>query len=169
MVRNFHATGRTGDGFRRVAVLVGFLALTLGVGIIAGLATEPNVINWYPTLVKPSFNPPNWVFAPVWTILYVLMAIAGWRVWRVTDFGSQALLFWVLQLALNLAWSFIFFGAHAIGAALIEIAVLWLAVLFTMIAFFRIDRTAGILFIPYLAWVAFAGLLNLSVWHLNVA
>ena len=160
-------TDRTGGGFRSVAVLVGFLALTLGVGILGGLVTAPSVVSWYPTLVKPSFNPPNWVFAPVWTTLYILMAIAGWRVWRVTGFESRALLFWVLQLALNFAWSFIFFGMHEVGWALIEIAALWFLVLFTMIAFLRIDRPAGLLFLPYLAWVSFAALLNAFVWHLN--
>jgi len=168
MVRQFHAVSRArGGGFQNVAVLIGFLALTLGVGIFAGLVTEPNVLTWYPTLAKPSFNPPNWVFAPVWTVLYILMAVAGWRVWRITDFESRALLFWVMQLALNFAWSFIFFGAHAIGLALIEIAVLWLTVLLTTVTFFRIDRIAGWLFVPYLAWVSFAAALNGAIHQLN--
>ena len=169
MVRTFHAGARERAGFQSVAVLVGFLALTLGVGIFAGLVTEPNVLTWYPTLTKPSFNPPNWVFAPVWTALYILMAIAGWRVWRVTDFASRPMLYWAVQLALNFAWSFIFFGAHKILAALIEIAVLWLAVSITTIAFFRIDRVAGWLFTPYLAWVSFAAALNAAIHHLNPA
>jgi len=168
MVRKFHTGEQArGGGFQSAAVLTGFLALTLGVGIFAGLVTEPNVQTWYPTLIKPSFNPPNWLFAPVWTTLYILIAIAGWRVWRVTDFNSRALLFWILQLALNFAWSFIFFGAHKIGLALIEVAVLWLMVLLTTIAIFRIDRPAGFLFVPYLVWVSFAALLNLSIWRLN--
>lgn len=168
MVREFHAAERIrGGGFQSVAVLVGFLALTLGVGVFAGLVTEPNVLSWYPALTKPSFNPPNWVFAPVWTTLYILMAIAGWRVWRITDFDSRALLFWAAQLVLNFAWSFIFFGAHEIGLALIEIAALWLMVLLTMIAFFGIDRIAGWLFVPYLAWVSFAAALNGAIHQLN--
>jgi tryptophan-rich sensory protein len=168
MVREFHAAEQArGGGFQSVAVLVGFLALALGVGVFAGLVTEPNVLTWYPALAKPSFNPPNWLFAPVWTTLYILMAVAGWRVWRVTDFDSRALLFWVTQLVLNFAWSFIFFGAHEIGLALIEIAMLWLMVLLTMLAFFRIDRIAGWLFVPYLAWVSFAAALNGAIHHLN--
>lgn len=154
-------------GTQNILVLIGFLALTLGVGVFAGLLTEPNVLTWYATLAKPSFNPPNWVFAPVWTILYALMAIAGWRVWRVRDFHSGALLFWAAQLALNFAWSFVFFGMHAIGLALIEVAILWLMVLLTMLSFFRIDRIAGWLFVPYLAWVSFAAALNGAILQLN--
>ena len=150
-------------------MLIGFLALSLGVGILAGLVTEPNVISWYPSLAKPSFNPPNWVFAPVWTTLYILIAIAGWRVWRVTDFNAQPMLYWLLQLALNFAWSFIFFGAHQLLAALIEISVLWIAVLVTTIAFFRIDRVAGLLFVPYLLWLSFAAALNFEIYRLNPA
>jgi translocator protein len=144
-----------------------FLALVLAAGFGAGMVTAPNIAGWYSTLAKPSFNPPNWVFAPVWTTLYVLIAIAAWRVWRVTGLTSRAMLYWFVQLALNFAWSFIFFGAHQTGLALIEIAVLWLAILMTMAAFFRIDRTAGLLFVPYLAWVSFAGFLNFSIWQLN--
>jgi len=167
MVRDFHAGDRMRGGFQSIAVLIGFLALALGVGIFAALVTEPNVVSWYPTLAKPSFNPPNWVFAPVWTTLYVLMAIAGWRVWRITDFGATPMLYWVMQLALNFAWSFIFFGAHQIFAALIEIAMLWIAVLVTTIAFFRVDRIAGALFVPYLLWVSFAAALNAAIYQLN--
>lgn len=168
MNREFHVSTRVrGGGFQNVAVLIGFLALALGVGVFAGLITEPNVLTWYPVLAKPSFNPPNWVFAPVWTTLYILMAVAGWRVWRITDFESRALLFWAVQLVLNFAWSFIFFGAHNIGLALIEIAALWLMVLLTMVAFFRIDRIAGWLFAPYLAWVSFAAALNAAIHQLN--
>lgn len=169
MVREFSATGRTGRGFQSAAVLIGFLALSLGVGILAALVTEPNVVSWYPSLAKPSFNPPNWVFAPVWTTLYIFMAIAGWRVWRVADFGAQPMLYWLIQLALNFAWSFIFFGAHQLLAALIEIAMLWMAVFVTTIAFFRIDRIAGWLFVPYLLWVSFAGVLNAEIYSLNPA
>ncbi|MBS0275223.1 MAG: tryptophan-rich sensory protein [Proteobacteria bacterium] len=168
MVRELHVRKRRrGGGFQDVAVLTGFLALTLGVGVFAGLVAEPNALTWYPTLAKPLFNPPNWVFAPVWTVLYVLMAVAGWRVWRITDFESRALLFWVAQLALNFAWPFIFFGVHAIGLALIEIAALWFLVLLTMVAFLRVDRIAGWLFAPYLAWLSFAAALNAAIHQLN--
>lgn len=169
MVREFTTTVRTSSRFQSAAVLIGFLALSLGVGILSALVTEPNVVSWYPSLAKPSFNPPNWVFAPVWTTLYIFMAIAGWRVWRITDFGAQPMLYWLIQLALNFAWSFIFFGAHQLLAALIEIAMLWIAILVTTIAFFRIDRGAGWLFAPYLLWVSFAGVLNAEIYSLNPA
>jgi tryptophan-rich sensory protein len=167
MARKFSAAIRQRGRLQSVAVFVGFLALSLGVGILSGLVTEESVLTWYPTLVKPSFNPPNRVFAPVWTTLYILIAVAGWRVWRITDFGAQPMLYWAMQLALNFAWSFIFFGAHQVLAALIEIAMLWLAVLCTTIAFFRIDKIAGWLFAPYLLWVSFAAVLNGAIWELN--
>jgi tryptophan-rich sensory protein len=167
MVREFPATGRAHGGFQNIAVLIGFLALTLGVGILAGLVTEPKIPSWYSPLAKPSFSPPNGVFAPVWTTLYILMAIAGWRVWRVTDFNALPMLYWLMQLALNFAWPLIFFGAHQLLAALIEIAMLWIAVLITTVAFFRIDRIAGWLFVPYLLWVSFASALNFAIYSLN--
>jgi tryptophan-rich sensory protein len=167
MVREFATPGRTRGGFQRAAVLIGFLALSLGVGILAELVAGPNILSWYPSLTKPSFNPPNWAFAPVWSTLYVFIAIAGWRVWCVTDFNAQPMLYWLIQLALNAAWPFIFFGAHQLLAALIEIAMLLIAVLITTVAFFRIDRIAGWLFVPYLLWVSFAGALNLEIYSLN--
>lgn len=153
--------------FASAAMLAGFLALTLAVGFAAALATKPEIAGWYAHLLKPSFNPPNWVFAPVWTTLYVMMAIAAWRVWRAIGFGSRAMLLWIVQLALNFAWSFIFFAAHKTGFALIEIAALWVFVATTMIAFLRTDLVAGLLLAPYLAWVSFAGLLNAAIWRLN--
>lgn len=154
-------------GAQSIAVLIGFLALSLGVGVLAGQVTELNVANWYPRLIKPAFNPPNWLFAPVWTALYILIAIAAWRVWCIQDFSSRALLLWIVQLALNFAWSFIFFGAHQIGFALIEISILWLAVLMTTLAFFRVDRVAGLLFVPYMLWLSFAAALNGAIYQLN--
>ena len=147
--------------------LLAFLLLTLAVGAVAGIATAKGVNGWYATLEKPSFNPPNGVFAPVWTTLYVLMAIAAWRVWRLRGIASVALILFFVQLALNFAWSFIFFTAHDIRVALMEIAVLWLAIVLTTIAFFRADRIAGWLMVPYIAWVSFASLLNYSVYQLN--
>ena len=158
---------RKRQGVQSVLALIALLVLTLAVGAGGGMVTAPNVANWYPTLVKPSFNPPAWLFGPVWTTLYVLMAIAAWRVWRTQGALSRPLLLWLLQLALNFAWSFIFFGAHALLAALIELSILWLALLATLIAFFRVDRLAGWLLVPYLAWVSFAGVLNAAIWRLN--
>ncbi len=144
-----------------------FLILTLAVGGAAGYATAPEIAGWYATLHRPSFAPPNGVFAPVWTTLYVLMGIAAWRVWRVTGLGSRALLLFFVQLALNFAWSFLFFRYHRIDAALAEIVVLLLFIVWTAAAFARRDRIAGVLFVPYIAWVAFATALNASFWALN--
>jgi tryptophan-rich sensory protein len=146
--------------------LLVFVALALLVGGAATFFTEPSIPTWYAALNKPGFNPPNWVFAPVWTTLYVLMGIAAARVWNKTGFGLEIGV-WTAQLVLNLFWSMIFFSLHRIGAALVEIGVLWLTILATLILFWRRDRTAGLLFVPYLAWVSFASALNFAIWQLN--
>jgi tryptophan-rich sensory protein len=162
------ADNRTQDRQRRQwRALFGFLLLTLAVAASAALATEPDVTGWYTTLAKPAFNPPNWIFAPVWTALFVLMAIAGWRVWSATGLFALPMALFLIQLALNCAWSFIFFHFHAIAFALGDILLLWFAILLTTIVFWRIDRAAGILFTPYFAWVSFAMLLNAAVYKLN--
>jgi len=148
-------------------VLLGFLVFTLTIGFVGGQVTAPNIPTWYVFLAKPSFNPPNWLFMPAWTTLYVLMAVAAWRVWRQTGWRSRALALWLVQLALNAAWSVIFFGAHAPGPALFELAAMWLAILATLITFWRIEPLAGALLLPYLAWVSFAGVLNFWIWRLN--
>lgn len=154
---------------RDVLSLAGFLVLCLVVSGIGATITATTVRTWYPTLHKPPFNPPDWVFAPVWTTLYVLMAIAGWRVWRRArlEVTRKALIVFVVQLALNLAWSFIFFGLQQISLALVEIVILLLAIIANTILFWRIDRWAGALFVPYVLWVAFATVLNASLWLLN--
>jgi tryptophan-rich sensory protein len=141
--------------------------LTLGVGAVSGIATAHSIDGWYATLAKPSFNPPNDIFGPVWTTLYVLMGVAAWRVWRHVSLNNKAMLLFFVQLALNFAWSFIFFEAHAIAFALAEIVVLLFLILVTMAGFWRIDRFAGLLFVPYAAWVAFATALNAAIWQLN--
>lgn len=148
-------------------VLFGFLVCTLAIGFAGGRITTPNIPGWYAGLIKPSFNPPNGVFMPVWTTLYVLMAVAAWRVWGKTGLRLRLHGPWLAQLALNFAWSFIFFGLHAPLPALLELGVLWVAILVTMVAFGRIDRLAGWLLIPYLCWVSFAGVLNFWIWQLN--
>lgn len=153
--------------YGRYGTLALFLALTLGVGAVAGFATTPEIGGWYATLAKPSFNPPNWVFGPVWTTLYALMGIAAWRVWRVAGLRSRPMLLFFVQLALNFAWSFIFFRAHEIGAALADIVALLILVLWTALSFAKRDRIAGLLFVPYLLWVSFATLLNAAIWELN--
>ena len=150
-----------------VLTLFAFLGVTLAVGFTASLVTAPNIVGWYEGLNKPAFNPPNGVFAPVWTVLYVLMAIAAWRVWRKVGLVSRPLGLYAVQLALNFAWSLIFFGAHAVGPALVEIIVLFVFVVATMRSFWPLDRIAGWLFVPYCAWIICAGVLNAAVWRLN--
>ena len=125
--------------------------------------------DWYAGIRKPAWNPPNWLFGPVWGILYLLMAIAAWLVWRKSGFAGAVLplgLF-VVQLGLNAAWSWIFFGRHQLGLALIEILALWGAILATLMAFWRLNPVSGILLVPYLLWVTFAAVLNLTLWRLN--
>jgi tryptophan-rich sensory protein len=149
--------------------LVAFIALCLAVAAVGGAVTATSVGTWYAGLAKPSFNPPDWLFGPVWTALYLMMAVAAWRVWRARGLADAraALGLWALQLALNLVWSFVFFGARMIGAALAEIVVLLLAILATLALFWRIDRAAGWLMVPYAAWVGFATLLTAALWRLN--
>lgn len=149
--------------------LVAFVALCLGISAIGGWITAESVGAWYRTLQKPVFNPPDWVFAPVWTVLYLMIAVAGWRVWRAHGMAGAraAMVAYAVQLALNLAWSFLFFGGRMIGVALTEIVLLLAAIIVNAVLFWRIDRVAGWLLAPYAAWVAFAGVLNLALWHLN--
>ena len=156
-------------GRRDLISLGGFIVLCFAVAAAGGAVTSTSVGTWYAGLAKPSFNPPDWLFGPVWTTLYVMIAIAGWRVWcRRGQAGAKlALGAWGVQLALNLAWSFLFFGGRLIGAALVEIGVLLAAIVITAVLFWRIDRIAGALLIPYVAWVSFATLLNASLWWLN--
>jgi tryptophan-rich sensory protein len=159
-----HAPDR---GHGRYGMLVAFLALTLGVGAVSGIATAADIDGWYRTLARPDFTPPNWVFGPVWTILYVLMGVAAWRVWRIAGTRSRPMLLFAIQLALNCAWSFIFFRAHALVAATAEILVLLAFVIWTGLSFARRDRIAGFLFLPYGLWVGFAALLTASIQGLN--
>jgi benzodiazapine receptor len=147
----------------RVALVL-FLILVVGGGALIGTVSTPGP--WYEALAKPSFNPPNWVFAPVWTLLYVLIAIAGWLAWRQDSAGSLIKI-WLVQMVLNFAWSPAFFVAHNIGLALAII----LALLVSIAAFVALgwnrQRTAACLFLPYFAWVGFASLLNFSLFILN--
>lgn len=149
--------------------LVGFLLVCLIVSGIGGLVTASSVGGWYVTLNKPAFNPPDWVFAPVWTILYLLMAVAAWRVWRSTKKAARraALSVFGAQLALNLLWSIFFFGFQQIGLALIEILLLLSTIALNTVLFWRIERLAGWLFVPYVLWVSYAAALNLALWLLN--
>lgn len=150
------------------AALIRFVALVMIVAWIGSSVTLPVIPTWYASLTKPSFTPPNWVFGPVWTTLYLMMAYAAWRVWRTAN-GPRgaALAVFAIQLALNLAWSLLFFGAKQIGLALLDIVVLLMAIVATMAAFARVDRVALWLLAPYFAWVAYASALNFAIWRLN--
>lgn len=154
---------------RSALILVIFIVVCLAVAGLGSLFTTPQTApgGWYETLRKPFFTPPNWLFGPVWTFLYISMAVAGWLVWRRTGFSGTPMALFAVQLALNLAWSMIFFGLQSPGLALAEILVLWTAILLTILAFSRISRPAGWLLVPYLAWVTFATALNAAIWLLN--
>ncbi|MEX0652688.1 MAG: TspO/MBR family protein [Phycisphaeraceae bacterium] len=149
--------------------LGGWLALCYLAAAVGSLATTTGVGTWYQTLDRPPWTPPDWVFGPVWTLLYGLMAVAAWLVWRRRGFrgATVALGLFLVQLALNVAWSFIFFGMHAVIWAAVEIVVLALAIVATVIAFWRISRPASLLLAPYLAWVLFAAALNLAIARMN--
>lgn len=139
-------------------------------GVLGGLATRSSVGSWYLTLDKPSWNPPSWVFGPVWSTLYVLMGVAAWWVWRSAAAEEPkrraARLFWA-QLALNVLWSFLFFGLRSPALALAEILVLWAAILLTLRAFWHVRPLAGALLVPYLAWVSYATALTAAITWLN--
>jgi benzodiazapine receptor len=145
------------------------IAAVVATSVLGQIATYPNLSPWYATLAKPWFNPPNWVFAPVWTALYALMAYALWRVLRSPpspDRGRALVLFFA-QLLLNAGWSWMFFAAHSPLLGLINIVPQWLVILAAMVAFYRVDRLAGCCLVPLAAWVGYAGLLNLALWRLN--
>ena len=157
---------------RRAGDLLGlgaFIGLCLSIAAIGARFTVPRIDTWYRTLQKPSFNPPDWIFGPVWTVLYMMIAFAGWRAWRsrhVAGAGARLAVYGV-QLALNLAWSIIFFGGRMIGLALVDIVLLLAAIGVNVVLFWRADRLAGWLLAPYAAWVAFASALNFALWRLN--
>jgi len=139
-----------------------FVAAAMGGWFMSG--------DWYASLKKPSWNPPGWIFGPVWTALYTMMAVAAWLVWRQGGWGKQRkpLLIFLTQLALNAAWTPLFFGLHWLGVAFTEIILLWLAIAWTIAAFWRMHRAAAWLLAPYLAWVGFAASLNFTLWRLNL-
>ena len=150
--------------------LVISIATPLAVGGLSGFATARGVATWYPTLTKPSFNPPAWVFGPAWTLLYIMMGVAAFLVWRKgleVDGVKIALTVFGIQLALNGLWSILFFGMQAPGLALAEIIVLWIAIGATTVLFWRVVPAAGALLLPYWGWVSFATVLNASLWWLN--
>ena len=149
--------------------LLTWLGMCFGVAAISGSWTAAEIPGWYKTLVRPAIAPPNWVFAPVWTLLYALMAVAAWLVWQgePSTWRSWGLVLFLLQLALNFAWSLIFFRLHALGAALVEVLVLWVAIGATTLVFSRVSPLAAGLMAPYWAWVSFASVLNGAFWRVN--
>ena len=150
---------------RSTLYLIFFLTLTLAAAAV-GAQFMPGA--WYEDLNKPPWNPPNWVFSPVWSILYVTIAISAWLVWRQLHVLGWPIILWLTQLGLNSMWSWLFFGLQRPGLAALEIVVLLAAIIATVIAFIRTYRPAGLLLIPYAAWVSFAAVLNVSIWRLNV-
>lgn len=148
-----------------------FIVLCLAIGYLSGEVTRNSVDTWYPLLEKPPFNPPNWLFFPVWTTLYIFMGIAAGLVWdkidRQPDEVKKALQFFFIQLALNALWSLLFFGLRNPMLAMLEIVLLWLMIYETWHKFTRINKWSGWLFVPYLLWVSFAAILNGSIWYLN--
>ena len=154
---------------RPYSALAAFLIATFATAVIGGAATASSVNTWYAGLRKPDWNPPNWVFGPAWTVLYVLMAVAAWRVWGRTEVDARrrTLELFSAQLALNALWSVLFFGFRRPGFALVDVVVLWSLLLTLQVRFARIDRVAGWLWTPYLVWVSFASALNAAVWWLN--
>lgn len=145
------------------------IAVSEMAGVIGSLFTMPAIQSgWYANIIKPTLNPPAWVFGPVWTTLFVLMGIAAFLVWKKNDKKIKiALGIFIGQLVLNTLWSFVFFGLHNPGGALVEIVFLWFAILATIIAFFRISKPAAWLLLPYILWVSFAAYLNFAIWSLN--
>jgi len=154
---------------REWVVLVLFVATCLTGSVIGGMVTSLSVDDWYPTLEKPSFTPPDWVFAPVWLFLYISMALAAWLVWLQAGFrhGAVPLGMFFIQLILNVAWSGLFFGLRHPGAAFVHLLVLWIVIVATTVEFWRVRKWAGMLMVPYVLWVIFAGVLNYSLWQLN--
>ncbi len=150
--------------------LLGFIVLCEAVGILGSLFTVAAIPSWYAALNKPWFSPPNWLFGPVWTLLYLLMGIAGYMLWQNKGTGKAAklaLVFFFIQLVLNGVWTPLFFGAHLIAWAFVEIVLMLLFILLTIIFSFKTKPKAAILLLPYLFWVSFASLLNFSLWQLN--
>ncbi len=151
--------------------LITAVVVSEGAGIIGSFFTTASIKSWYVGIAKPAFNPPNWIFGPVWTTLFALMGIAAFLIWKKGGGRKDikiALGIFIVQLALNTLWSIIFFGLHNPGAAFIELIFLWLAILTTIIAFAKISKAAAWLLAPYILWVTFAGYLNFAIWQLSI-
>jgi translocator protein len=154
---------------RQLAGLAVFIGVCFAVAALGSALTLPSIKTWYVTLNKPTWNPPSWVFGPVWSALYLMMAVAAWMVWRERGFKAVLvpMLLFALQLALNCAWSGLFFALRRPWLAFADIVLLWCAIVATMISFARVSPLAGLLLVPYLVWVSFAGVLNVSIAKMN--
>ncbi|MEO0026460.1 MAG: TspO/MBR family protein [candidate division WOR-3 bacterium] len=155
---------------RNLPKLLGSIALPLVIGFAGSMFTRPSVDSWFATLKKPIFAPPNWLFAPAWTLLYIMMGIAFYLIWQQGYSVKLRLAFavYALQLILNLLWSLFFFGLHSPLLGFADIIILWIVVLINIILFYRLRRAAGLLLIPYILWLTFASVLNLSIVLLNL-
>jgi tryptophan-rich sensory protein len=152
------------------AKLIISIVLTVGIGLQEGIFTDPGIQNWFLHLNKPAWNPPNWLSTPLWTVLYLLMGIAFYLVWKTKagiDTKRWAIIIFMAQFALNFLWSYTFFSEHRIGWAFVDIVVWWIAIFCTIIAFSRINTTATWLLVPYISWVSFAAILNFAIWQMN--
>jgi tryptophan-rich sensory protein len=150
--------------------LIFAISIPLTVGATSGFFTASGVSTWYQTINKPSWNPPSWIFGPVWTTLYVMMGISFFLVWKSgteDTLKNKAIVFFAVQLLVNFFWSFIFFKLHQIGWAFVDIIVMWVLILFTIFNFARVNNTAAWLLVPYISWVSFATILNYTIWKLN--
>jgi tryptophan-rich sensory protein len=155
---------------QKILKIVLVVVVCVSIGYLSGMVTRDSITTWYPTLVKPIFNPPNWIFGPVWTLLYIMMGIAAGLIWT-SGYDEKkvkkALGFFAIQFGLNALWSYLFFGLRNPLLALIKIIILWLLIVETYNQFKKIDKVSGLLLLPYLAWVSFAMVLNFSIWWLN--
>ncbi len=149
--------------------LIAFILLCFLAAAVGSFFTQSSLKSWYLTIKKPSWNPSNKVFAPVWTILFLMMAIAAWMIWMRQPHGlfTQAMIFFLIQLLLNIGWSAVFFGLRRPGLAFLEIILLWIFIALTLSSFWNIYWLAGALLLPYLLWVSFAAVLNFCIWRLN--
>jgi len=149
--------------------LLPFVVVCLAVAGVGGLFTNSSVKTWYPQLRRPEWTPPNWIFGPVWTTLYLMMAFSAWLVWRGSNWTAArlALMLFAIQLVLNMLWSAVFFGMRRIGPAFAEILLLWMMIIATTVAFYSLSLLAAWLLIPYIAWVGLASYLNFRIWQMN--
>ena len=151
---------------RNYLVLAAFVVGCLAIGSLGGFVTMKPVLEWYPTLAKPTWTPPSWVFGPVWTVLYIMIAVAGWLVFEKEGF-RQALIVWVISLQINAAWSVLMFKEHQIALAAANIVALLVSIVIFISLTWKTNRLASLLFVPYLVWVSYATALNIAIWQLN--